>query len=443
LQKKKEQQPSFQRSPAAAKRDGSDTDDSASYKGSPDLLADTPTPDKSSNPTDVGKKDLEGSSKALGFNDDEVVEVDDEKKKSSTITSPPPPQLSSQPHPQPAITASEQTKASKKVQASLSTFFKAGPSSSEVAPKPTTSTSTKSSVSKSSISVLSSKPAKKKKKADRDAITNPELNTNLSSETISSVANSSTNITMNQAEENNLQLSIDKVNLARDRTKARETALSNEGKSTKLGNGQLESKYKQLKIADMTEVIKMIKLLQKSPSVVGDKTASDKADLLLLGMQKLRNFVTNFTEVPSTTMQVYDTPSMFNDVNRFEGFSKKVRKNRKEGYITALNKNLLEEASSFVDTMLPNSTTGESFKVLFGANVESIEAAKVQKNAAQRKKRKEGVFMFGYTRNEWNKMVLDYNNGDVVHHYNNNSTKPVTKKMKYNANKTALEYIDP
>ena len=107
LQKEKEQHPSLQHSPAAAKRYGGDTDDSASYNGSPDLLADTPTPppcDQSSAPT-VGKKDLEGSSKALGFNNDEVVEVDDEKKKSSTITSPPT-QISSQPHPQPANTFS-------------------------------------------------------------------------------------------------------------------------------------------------------------------------------------------------------------------------------------------------------------------------------------------------------------------------------------------------
>lgn len=248
---------------------------------------------------------------------------------------------------------------------------------------------------------------------------------------------------MNQAEENNLQLSIDKVNAARGLTKARETALSNEGKSTKLANGQLDKEYKELRTKEMTQEIKMLQILLKSQSVVDNKQASDRVELLLSGTKKLRNFVTNFREVPPTTMQVYDTPSMFNDVNGYDGFSKKVKVNRKAGYITALNTNLLKEATSFVDTMLPDSTTGVSFKVLFGANVESIEAAKAQKKADRRKKQKDAVFMLGYTRNEWNKMILDYNNGDVVHHYNNNSTKPVTKKMKYNANKTALEYIDP
>jgi len=51
-------------------------------------------------------------------------------------------------------------------------------------------------------------------------------------------------------------------------------------------------------------------------------------------------------------------------------------------------------------------------------------------------------FLFGYTRSEWDRMVLDQNNGRIVHLYNNNSTKPTTKIMKYNHDKTALVYED-
>ena len=85
----------------------------------------------------------------------------------------------------------------------------------------------------------------------------------------------------------------------------------------------------------------MIKLLLKSPSVVGNKIASDQVELLLLGKKKQRNFVTNKMEVPPTTKQVYDTNIMHSDVKGFSKLGKRARVTTKASYITALDKNLL------------------------------------------------------------------------------------------------------
>ena len=63
-------------------------------------------------------------------------------------------------------------------------------------------------------------------------------------------------------------------------------------------------------------------------------------------------------------------------------------------------------------------------------------------NQLLERRERDQPFLFGYTRAEWDRMVLDQNNGTIVHLYNNNSTKPTTKIMKYNHDKTALVYED-
>ena len=176
-------------------------------------------------------------------------------------------------------------------------------------------------------------------------------------------------------------------------------------------------------------------------------TSNDMVKVLLdinklhAGKAKLCDFATISTTKPSTTRQIYDTNDSYDLVENFTELSKKKRQTAKKKYIEELEKISLKLATGIADTMLPNSTIGDALKQSFGVKVEAAAQAKALSNANRTKYRKSKDFLFGHTRTEWDRMVLNQNDGQIVDFYDS-SGELTRKKMKYNENKTALEYED-
>jgi len=159
------------------------------------------------------------------------------------------------------------------------------------------------------------------------------------------------------------------------------------------------------------------------------------------GKAKLCDFATIPTTKPSTTRQIYDTNDSYDLVENFTELSKTKRQTAKRKYIEELEKISLKLATGIADAMLPNSPIGDALKQSFGVKVEATAQAKALSNANRTKYRKSKDFLFGHTRTEWDRMVLNQNDGQIVDFYDS-SGELTRKKMKYNENKTALEYED-
>ena len=176
-------------------------------------------------------------------------------------------------------------------------------------------------------------------------------------------------------------------------------------------------------------------------------TSNDMVEVLLdinklhAGKAKLCEFATTATTKPSSTRQIYDTNDSYELAENFTELSKKKRATTKKKYIELLEKILLELAEGIADTMLPNSTIGDALKQSFGVKVEAATQARALALTNRIKYRKSKDFLFGHTRTEWDRMVLDRNDGQIVDFYDS-SGELTRKKMKYNENKTALEYED-